>query len=241
VSDGQYVVAGAQPFTPGVLSTYPLSLYSFYQPIENTSWDFPTWEHGYFVQDSWRVRENLTLNLGLRYDISFSNSEYASEGFTPSNSQGHKINNDYTNIAPRIGAAWTPFHDGKKTVVRGGVGLFYDQDHLQTASAYITGFSQATSAWNLNTTRPTLNPYCLAIPSPCTAGVPAPYANAVKEVLAYALANYSLPDFSSPGGTITLGGTSYTIPALPTIPGPGGTQVTAPGNFVFNVDPRLAE
>ncbi len=234
--DGQYVVGGTLPFTPGVASTYPLSLYSFYQPIENTSWDFPTWENSYFIQDSWRITDNLTLNPGLRYDISFSNSEYSSEGFVPDNSQGHKINNDYTDIAPRIGIAWSPFHDGKNTIVRGGFGIFYDQDHLQTASAYISGFSRVTNGFNLNATRPSLNPYCLAVPSPCKGSVPGPYAAAAEEVLAYALANYSLPDFSPPGGTITLGGTTYTIPALPSIPGPGGTQSTAPVNFVFNID-----
>jgi Carboxypeptidase regulatory-like domain/TonB-dependent Receptor Plug Domain len=234
--DGQYVIAGTKPFTPGVASTYPLSLYSFYQPIENTSWDFPTWEDSLFVQDSWRISDNLTLNPGLRYDVSFSNSEYASEGFTPPNSQGHKINNDYGDIAPRLGVAWTPFRDNKSTVLRGGLGLFYDQDHLQTASAYISGFSRVTNGSNLNATRPSLNPYCLAIPSPCQGSVPAVYASAVEEVLGYALANYSLPNFAPAGGQIMLGGVTYEIPALPTVPGPGGSQVTAPHNFVFNID-----
>jgi hypothetical protein len=234
--DGQYVVAGLKPFTPGVASTYPLSLYSFYQPIQNTSWDFPTWEDSLFIQDSWRVNNSLTLNPGLRYDVSFSNSEYASEGFTPNNSQGHKINNDYGDIAPRIGFAWTPFRDKANTVLRGGLGLFYDQDHLQTASAYITGFSRVTNGFNLNATRPSLNPYCLASPSPCQGSVPAAYANAVEEVLAYSLANYSLPNFAPVGGAITLGGQTYAIPTLPAISGPAGTQVTAPSNFVFNID-----
>jgi len=234
--DGQYVVAGTKPFTPGVASTYPLSLYSFYQPISNTSWDFPTWEDALFIQDSWRITNSLTLNPGLRYDVSFSNSEYASEGFTPKNSEGHKINNDYGDIAPRIGFAWTPFHNKVNTVLRGGLGIFYDQDHLQTASAYITGFGRVTNGFNLNATRPSLNPYCLASPSPCQGSVPAIYVSAVEEVLAYALANYSLPNFAPAGGQITLGGTSYTIPALPLIAGPTGQQVTAPANFVFNID-----
>lgn len=234
--DGQYVVAGAKPFTPGLESSYPLSLYIFYQPIGNTSWDFPTWEQSFFVQDSWRANDRLTINAGLRYDVSLANSEFYSEGFTPNNSQGHKIANDYSNIAPRVGIAWAPFKDRKDTVVRGGLGIFYDQNHLQSASAYISGFSKVTNGFNLNATRPSLNPYCLAIPSPCNGSVPAEYSSAVEEVLAYALANYSLPDFAPPGGQITLGGTTYTIPALPTIPGKAGSQVTAPSQFVFNID-----
>jgi hypothetical protein len=234
--DGQYVVAGGQPFTPGIASTYPLTLYSFYQPIGNTSWDFPTWEDSLFAQDSWRITPRLTLNIGLRYDVSFSNSEFSSEGFTPNNSQGHKINNDYGDIAPRFGFAWTPFRDERNTVIRGGLGLYYDQDHLQTASAYITGFSKITNGFNLNATRPLLNPYCYAVPSPCSSSVPAVYASAVEEVLAYALANYSLPNFNPPGGTITLGTSTYSIPALPLVPGLNGASVNAPTNFVFNVN-----
>jgi hypothetical protein len=234
--DGQYVVAGASPFTPGLATSYPLSLYVFYQPIQNTSWDFPTWEQSYFVQDGWRVNDRLTINSGLRYDLSLANSEFYSEGFTPNNSQGHKIANDYTDLAPRVGIAWAPFKDRKDTVIRGGLGIFYDQNHLQSASAYITGFSKVTNGFNLNATRPSLNPYCLAIPSPCQGSVPAEYASAVEEVLAYALANDSLPNFAPPGGQISLGGVNYAIPALPTIPGSAGSEVTGPSQFVFNID-----
>ena len=241
--DGQYVSNGKNsagvfvPFNPTIPSTFPISLYSFYQPIGNTSWDFPTWEDSLFIQDSWRVNTNLTLNLGLRYDVSFSNSEYSSDGFTPkNNSEGHKVNNDYGDLGPRLGFAWTPFRDKQNTVIRGGLGLFYDQDHLQTASAYLTGFARATDAFNLNATRPLLNPYCLAVPTPCGTSVPAKYISAVEEVLAYAFANNSLPNFAPPGGTIALGGNPYTIPALPSIVGSAGTLVSAPSNFVFNVD-----
>ncbi len=215
-----------QPRTPGHQGICPVRSHEYFDhfqslcirsinQIQNTQLG-TTWEDSLFVQDSWRVNSNLTLNLGLRYDVSFSNSEYKSDGFTPTNnSEGHKVNNDYGDLGPRLGFAWTPFHDNQNTVIRGGLGLFYDQDHLQTASAYLTGFARATDAFNLNATRPALNPYCLAVPNPCGTSVPAQYVNAEEEVLAYALANYSLPNFAPPGGTIMLGGTTYTIPALP--------------------------
>ena len=66
---------------------------------------------GIFAGDEWRVRPNLTLNLGLRYE-------------TQSNVH------DYRDIAPRVAFAWAPGGGaGKrsKTVLRAGFGIFYDR------------------------------------------------------------------------------------------------------------------
>jgi hypothetical protein len=60
-----------------------------------------------FVQDDWRMRPNLTINLGLRYEL---------QTFTDSR----------RDFAPRIGFAWNPRGDGK-TVIRGGFGIYYSQ------------------------------------------------------------------------------------------------------------------
>jgi hypothetical protein len=66
---------------------------------------------GWFVQDDWRIRPNLTLTLGLRYELQTTYSGAADP-------------------APRIGLAWSP--DGvagkaAKTVIRVGAGFFYDR------------------------------------------------------------------------------------------------------------------
>jgi hypothetical protein len=65
---------------------------------------------GIFVGDEWRMRPNFTLNLGLRYE-------------TQSNIH------DWRDIAPRVAFAWAPGKDAKKrkTVLRGGFGIFYDR------------------------------------------------------------------------------------------------------------------
>jgi outer membrane receptor protein involved in Fe transport len=73
-----------------------------------------------FVQDDWRVRQNLTLNLGLRYDVEFIKD-------IPDWPAG----TDADNFDPRIGFAWDPKGDQKWTV-RGGFGRFTQQHPIFT-------------------------------------------------------------------------------------------------------------
>jgi hypothetical protein len=79
-------------------------------------------DFGPFIQDDWRVRPNLTLSLGLRWE-----------------SQTNI--NDKNDWAPRIGFAWSPDSNGRngrpKTVIRGGWGYFYERFSISNvATAY---------------------------------------------------------------------------------------------------------
>lgn len=83
-------------------------------------------EYSFFLQDEWRVRSDLTLNAGLRYDIQkFAkpairnpDAQLASAGIDTAS-----LNTDANNWGPRIGIAWAP--KTMKYVVRAGYGLFY--------------------------------------------------------------------------------------------------------------------
>lgn len=114
---------GWEDFLDGVLTGFNLG---YGQPHADNRFG----ETNLYAQDDFRLKRNLTLNLGIRW-----------EGVRPP----HEINNrfsygyggDYNNIGPRVGFAWTPeAHNSFLTrvtgnpgdfVVRGGYGIYYDR------------------------------------------------------------------------------------------------------------------
>jgi len=98
---------------------------------------------GLFFQDDWKVRPNLTLNLGMRWET-FGNPSDANNRMTNlvfrsgedlfTRIADAKVDivprlyrqTDLNNWAPRVGFAWDPTHKGKVSI-RGGFGIFYDR------------------------------------------------------------------------------------------------------------------
>ena len=121
------------------------------------SFNFKEQDVAVYMQDDWRVTDNLTLNLGVRWDyygqaanllrnITLQN---VAAGFWSASAPASvttlpKVAPDYNNFAPNVGFAWTPsglpgFLGGGKTVLRGGFRIAYDPQFynmfLNTATA----------------------------------------------------------------------------------------------------------
>jgi hypothetical protein len=88
-----------------------------------------------FVQDDWRVKPRITVNLGLRYELNgvLKENNNLLGNFDPSlglvqvgGAISTPYNGDHNNFAPRLGLAWDVKGNGK-TVVRAGVGIMYEQ------------------------------------------------------------------------------------------------------------------
>jgi outer membrane receptor protein involved in Fe transport len=94
-----------------------------------------TGELGFFGQDSWRVRDRLTLELGLRYDWNqtprevrdrFVNLILSAPGVANFVTANTPYRQNAMNFQPRVGFAWDAFGNGK-TVVRSGYALLTDE------------------------------------------------------------------------------------------------------------------
>jgi hypothetical protein len=97
---------------------------SFTRRVGDPNIDYFNVQFGIYVQDDFRVRKNLTISPGVRYEV-----------------QTHL--GDYNNFGPRIGVTWAPFKSGK-TALRVSAGIFYD---WLSASTYeqtlrVDGFRQ---------------------------------------------------------------------------------------------------
>ena len=102
-ANGTYSFSSIPEFLAGTPTQYQVTI--FQNPLARLQ----LFDGAFFYQDEWRVRPNLTLSDGLRFETQ------------------NRIE-DHADIAPRFALAWAPWHSGAKppkTVVRAGYGWFY--------------------------------------------------------------------------------------------------------------------
>ena len=113
-----------------LLTNYYLGFFDYGFNADTGNTQRTTFNNGFsfFAQDDWRIRKNLTLNLGLRWEYFGPLGEthnllsnLGSDGLLHMTSQPYK--KDWNNFGPRIGLAWNLFNG---TVVRAGYGIYYD-------------------------------------------------------------------------------------------------------------------
>jgi hypothetical protein len=95
---GTFTFASLETFAAGQPTT-------FTQRVGDPRFDYSLFRYGWFVQDDYRVRRNLMLNLGVRHEL-----------------QTHL--KDWTNFAPRLGVNWTPLA-AARTAIRASYGVTF--------------------------------------------------------------------------------------------------------------------
>lgn len=112
-----------------------------------------------YLGDTWKVRSNLSITYGLRYDRDTGRTDSQFPAIPELNALmpglGNRVNQPNLNLAPQVGFAWDPTKSGK-TSIRGGIGLFFenaiwnnvlfDGPNREQTGAFLQFFSPCASA-----------------------------------------------------------------------------------------------
>jgi hypothetical protein len=118
-------ITSTQSFNFGLPITY-------FQGFGDPNIDINYTQLALFFQDHWKIRNNFTLDLGIRYDTDWRPETANIISAEPPFEFSMESINDRNNISPRLGFAWNPGGD-QKMVIRGGYGIFYQSVFQATA------------------------------------------------------------------------------------------------------------
>jgi hypothetical protein len=122
---------------------------------------------GIYAQDEWKIGPGLTLNAGVRYDLQYLQT----------------IRIDRNNLSPRVGFAWSPLAS-RRTIVRGGGGLFFDRVLLRALANALLSANNTSDVSNLR--------QISIILAPTQAGAPV-----FPNILAAAVPSVTLPNLTT--------------------------------------------
>ncbi len=141
---GEYIFLSLQAYALGKWNI-------FEQTTGNPKYNFSDPFVGFFINDTWRALPNLTVIGGVREDF----QKYPNPAGNPLVPATQVFHNQYERVSPRVGFSYNPL---PKTVVRGGIGLYYEifvggnyqnstqQNGVAQTSAELFDFSTATVA-----------------------------------------------------------------------------------------------
>jgi outer membrane receptor protein involved in Fe transport len=172
------------------------------------------WNPAVYIQDTWQIGSNLTLNLGARYDLDLTpttvndyidayNDRIIARRGGPAPLA--KSVADKNNLSPRLGVVWAPTAD-RKTTVRGSFGFYYDQNHWNLTDIYLNETLLAIRRVSLNANTQANNPFW----------TPANTAIGIAQMRAFLARSFpAYPDLNAlpfPGDTILGVQPDYKIP-----------------------------
>jgi outer membrane receptor protein involved in Fe transport len=192
----------------------------------------PAWGFSTFAQDSWNVRDDLTLNFGIRYDVDRANliaNEFIDAknaalaqqvGGPPVYTRHGALNN----VSPRVGLVWRP---RERMQVRGAAGVFYDMSHNNYAVIAINNSLLAANSVSLIANSSLNNPFWN----------PADTAGSQRQLRAFLAQNFPYwPDLTQ------VPATQQTLISINDIKVPftrqysGGASYQLPFNLTFDAD-----
>jgi hypothetical protein len=135
-SKGSYTFSSLANFLAGVYANQ-----GFTQTFGDTSVHQSNPNVGLYVQDEWKIRPDVTLNLGLRYDLQWMET----------------IGTDTNNVSTRAGLAWSPF-GSDRTIVRASGGLFFDRVPLRAVANALLSAENTTDLDRLRQVNVSLAP-----------------------------------------------------------------------------------
>ncbi len=128
---------------------------SFTQSFGQQTAEFDTQEWAAYVEDNWRVRPNLSVNAGFRYDYELEplpqHPNAALDAVFGQTGATSIFPEDRNNFGPRVGVAWEPFGGGRG-VVRVGYGLFYGRLPGATIRSALVNTATASSTTHVRIT-----------------------------------------------------------------------------------------
>jgi outer membrane receptor protein involved in Fe transport len=181
------------------------------------------WSPSIYLQDTWQPTGNLTLNIGVRYDL--DRTPATVNPYVPAYNERiikrlggtapvQELKLDTNNVSPRLGFVWVP-DEGRRTTIRGSYGFFYDQNHFNWTDIMVNETLLSTRRVVFTATTPAENPFCAANPSTCAAQLRAFLAQSFPVYPDLSIAPYGTeqvlgvaPNFKIPySGTVSVGAT----------------------------------